>query len=259
MARRRDSFCGLVAAAMAAAMPSSASAEDAARPALAWSVTVGGMTDYVYRGVSLNDERPTPAVALDIAWGRFYLSTLLIGTDLGVDAAGRDIANVEADATLGYLHTIGDVELNIGVKYTGYPDGRDVIAGTRIEAERDFIEPFAGATVKMTDAASLGATVYWTPDFYNETGRVTTLEARAGYLLPPIAALNTRLVGAVGFVKSQRRDVVAPGDDYLYWNAGIEGQLDRIVFDLKYWNTDVDLLDGFEQRIAFSLGFKLSP
>lgn len=232
-----------------------ARAEEPATPQV--GVIVGATTDYVYRGVSLRDEKLTPLLYLNASYGSFYANALLIGTYLGEDALGRDIGHIEADATVGFAPTIGIVELNVGLKYTGYPDGRDLIAGTMQHAERDFIEPFVGAKINLGDRASVGGTAYWTPDYYNETGSVTTLEAQAALVLREFHGLQSKLTATVGTVHSERADVASPGHGYLYYNAGIEGQFEKLLFDLRYWNTDVGGVDGFEQRVALSVGVKL--
>lgn len=237
---------------------SGARAEDAAAPAGPTFMAIAGATsDYVYRGVSLRDEQPTPLLYVSATYGQFYVNGFLIGTELGDDGLGRGLGTIEADATAGITHTIGQVDLNAGVKYTGYPNGRDLIEGTLEEAERDFVEPFIGATVRFTEQASLGATLYWTPDYYYESGEVVTVEGQAAYVLPEFAGVQSKLTAVLGLAESENPDVVSPGDGYLYWNAGIEGTLERIMFDLRYWDTDVSGVDGFEQRFVVSVGIIL--
>lgn len=215
---------------------------------------VGATSDYVYRGVSLRDEKPTPLLYVSATYGQFYVNGFLIGTELGDDALGRGLGTIEADATAGVTHTIGQVDLNAGVKYTGYPNGRDLIFDTLIEAERDFVEPFAGATVRFNEQASAGVTVYWTPDYYYETGEVVTVEGQANYVLPEVAGIESKLTAVLGYAKSDNPDVISPGDDYVYWNVGIEGTLERLMFDLRYWDTDVSDVDVYDQRFVVSVG-----
>lgn len=234
-----------------------AMAEEATAATPAVSVILGATSDYVYRGVSLRDEKPTPLLYVAATYGSLYLNGFVIGTELGDDALGRGIGTIEADATAGMTYTIGQVELNGGVKYTGYPNGRDLIFDTLIEAERDFVEPFAGATLRLSEQASIGAIVYWTPDFYYETGEVITVEGQASYVLPEFAGIESKLTAVVGLAESENPDVVSPGDGYMYWNAGIEGTLERLMFDLRYWDTDVSGIDVYEQRFVVSVGVVL--
>ena len=221
---------------------------------MAWSGRVAVTSDYVYRGVSLRDEKPSPLVQVRATLGAFYADVLLIGTELGDDALGRSIGDIEADATFGFNTSFRNVDFDFGAKYTGYPNGRDLVVGTLAEAERDFIEPFARATVNLGEGYSLGAFLAWTPDFYYETGNVTTLEGQAAIPLPALGPVHSRLTSTVGRAWSENANVVSPGNGYLYYNLGIEGQIDRFIFDLRYWNTDVDKVDGYEQRFVLAVG-----
>lgn len=253
---RASAIVAILAAQVAIASP--CLAEETPATTLQWSAIVGATSDYVYRGISLNDERPTPLAYVEASYGIFYFNGTLIGTELGADALGRDIGKLEADATIGLLYSFSFADMNVGVKYTGYPTGRDLVVGTLQKAERDFIEPFAGVTVHPSRELSLTSTLYWTPDYYNETGGVTTLEAQIAYQLPTIDKLQPKFTAIVGAVESDRANFVCPGHRYLYWNAGIEARLERLIFDLRYWDTDVGGLDGFESRVVFSAGMVLN-
>lgn len=253
---RNDALRGWLASLLLLSTLGRAAAAEA--PAQLTGYMIAGATsDYVYRGVSLTAERPTGLLFVEAAYGIAYFNGMLIGNELGEDALGRSIGNLEADATVGIKPTLGNVEFNLGAKYTGYPNGRDIVFDTLIPAERDFVEFFAGGKVNITPSLSLGGTVYWTPNFYYETGDVTTLELQGAVVLPSVANVQSRLTSTVGHVRSEGRDIVSPGHGYTYYSAGIEGQLDKLVFDLRYWNTDVHNLDAFEQRIVVSLGIKL--
>jgi hypothetical protein len=235
----------------AALLPHAAAAGD-----VPVSVTgiAGATSDYVYRGVSQRDGRPTPLAYLSLKWGALYADSFLVGVALGEDALGRGIGTLESDVTVGLTPKWKNVEFNFGAKYTAYPNGRDIVVGTLDRAERDFIEPFAGVTVALDKALSLGGMAYWTPDFYYRTGEVTTLEGKATLALPPLGALNTKLTAFAGAVRSERENVVSPGTGYQYYNVGIEGQLDHLVFDLRYWGTDVDGFSAFNERLVLSAG-----
>lgn len=218
------------------------------------SAIVGATSDYVYRGVSQRDGQPTPLAYVSLKWQALYVEGFLVGVDLGEDALGRAIGTTEADMTVGITPRWKNVEFNFGAKYTGYPNGRDIVVASLVPAERDFIEPFAAASVNITEAFAFGATAYWTPDFYDETGEVRTLEAKASLTLPSLGPLNTKLTAQAGKVHSANVNVVCPGDTYRYYAIGIEGQLDRLVFDVRYWDTDVDDFEAFGERLVLSAG-----
>jgi hypothetical protein len=84
-----------------------------------------------------------------------------------------------------------------------------------------------------------------------------TVEGQAAYVLPALAGIQSKLTAVLGVAKSDNPDVISPGDGYIYYNVGIEGQLERCMFDLRYWDTDVSGVDGFDQRFVVSIGFVL--
>ena len=223
-------------------------------PSIEVSGILGATSDYVYRGVSLRDEAPTPFAYISAKLGTVYLDGFLIGAELGNDALGRGLGTIEADVTLGVRPRIEAVEFNLGARYTAYPNGRDLIAGTLEKAERDFIEPFAGATVHVTEQLSFGGTLYWTPDYFYETGRVVTVEGHVGLVLPSCGALSSKLTAFGGRAKSEQPFVVSPGDSYVYYNVGVEAQVERMLFDFRYWSTDVDGFRLFDPRFVVSAG-----
>lgn len=229
-------------------------AGEAAAPAsFTYMAMAGAMSDYVYRGISLRDEKPAPFLYLSASYGSFYINGFLVGVELGDDALGRGLGNIEVDVTAGATYTIGKADFDAGIRCSFYPNGRDLIVGTLQEAERDFVEPFIGATLRMTEEASLSASVSWTPDFYYETGEIITVEGQAAYVLPEISGIHSKLTAALGRAASENPDAVSPGDGYTYWNAGIEATVERLIFDLRYWDTDVKNADGYDQRFVVSV------
>jgi len=98
------------------ACPSAFAQEGLADAKFQASLIAGVTTDYVYRGVSLSGERPTGLVMVDASYGIVYFSGLVVGNELGEDALGRSIGDVEADATIGITPSFGRVEFNLGAK-----------------------------------------------------------------------------------------------------------------------------------------------
>ena len=222
-----------------------------------WNVTVAATSDYVFRGVSLRNGRPSPFLGLDASYGPLYFSGVAIGVDLGTDGLDRRLGTTELDATFAMRAALGLVELSGGAKYTGYPTGRDLVAGTLVRAERDFWEPFFGLETTVLEKLQIGGSVYWTPDFYNETGQVLTTEGRLSVVMPALGPLLWKAVATAGEVTSERSGAIAPAKRYRYFGAGVEGRVDQFLIAIKYWDTDVDGVDIFDRRVAVSVGVEL--
>lgn len=77
---------------------------------------------------------------------------------------------------------------------------------------------------------TLGAVVYWSPDFFGVDEEATYVEANAAFS----PADKWTVSGAVGH---QALDVNA---DYATWNAGVAYAFsDNVAIDLRYHDTDV--------------------
>lgn len=114
----------------------------------------------------------------------------------------------------------------VGYGYVGAPDGADY----------GYVE-LKGAVSRAVGPATLGAAVYWSPDFFGLDEEATYVEASASF-----APADKWIVsGALGH---QSLDV---NDDYATWNAGVGYALtDHVAVDIRYYDTDVDgpLSDG---------------
>jgi uncharacterized protein (TIGR02001 family) len=105
--------------------------------------------------------------------------------------------------------------------YIGQPAGSD----------QDYWEGKIAASVPA-GPATVGAAVYYSPEFFGDTGDAWYYEANAVVAIP-----TTRFVVS-GVVGRQTRDV---GPSYTTWNAAVGyGLNDQIAFELRYWDTAKD-------------------
>jgi uncharacterized protein (TIGR02001 family) len=207
----------IMGAALAAAFASmvTASAASAQEAQVAWNA--GVVSDYIYRGFSQTGEDPAIQGGVDVTYGSFYGGAWASSVDFGDDT------DAEFDLYGGYRTEAGGFALDFGViayMYINPPSG----------SEYNFVELKAAAS-RAIGPATLGAAVYYSPDFYGADEQATYVEANAAY------AIGSRwtLSGAVGH---QSLDV---GDDYVTWNAGAAFALtDNIAVDVRYHDTDVD-------------------
>ena len=207
----------MLAAAATIAMGGAAFAEEA--DPFAVSFNVGAATDYIFRGITNTNNNPQMYGGAD-------------ATIMGIGYAGVWVSNVdfgnstdfEYDLYAGVKPTLGPVAFDLGVIYYGYnnkPSGPD-------EA---YVEWKAAASVPV-GPASIGAAVYYSDDFFGETGKATYYEVNGSM---PIADTKFSVSGALG-----HQDVVGPLD-YTTWNLGVGYALtDHVTFDLRYWDTDAD-------------------
>lgn len=202
------------AAAMAVLLTAgAASAQDA--PQVAWNL--GVTSDYVFRGYSQTSEDPAIFGGVDLTVGSFYAGAWASNVDFG------DSTDAEVDLYGGYRSEISGLAVDVGVVgylYTSQPNGADY----------DYAELKAAAS-RAIGPVTLGAVVYWSPDFFGADEEATYVEANAAFSPAPQWTVS----GAVGH---QSLDVNA---DYATWNAGVAYAFtDHVVIDVRYHDTDVD-------------------
>jgi len=201
------------AAAVAALLTAgTASAQDT--PEVAWNL--GVTSDYVFRGYSQTSEDPAIFGGVDVTVGSFYAGAWASNVDFGDDT------DAEVDIYGGYRTEVSGFAVDVGVVgylYVSQPAGADY----------DYAE-FKAAASRAFGPVTLGAAVYWSPDFFGADEEATYVEANAAFS----PAAKWTVSGAVGH---QALDVNA---DYATWNAGVAYAVsDNVVVDVRYHDTDV--------------------
>ncbi len=167
----------------------SAQAAEAAKSDLSVTVDISYVSDYVFRGVQLDNASIQPSI--EAAYGDFYAGAW------HSDGLSSDNGS-ETDLYAGYGFKLNDqIKLDAGVTRYTYNGG----------SNGDTTEAYVGASANVLLSPSL----YYYHDFDLE---VNTLEASVGYSLP-IDAINASLdlSGKLGNVSSA-------GQDYTYGVVG---------------------------------------
>lgn len=202
------------AAAMAVLLTAgAASAQDTPQIASNLGVT----SDYVFRGYSQTTEDAAIFGGVDVTVGNFYAGAWASNVDFGDDT------DAEVDIYGGYRTEAAGFAVDFGVVgylYVSQPTGADY----------DYAELKVAAS-RAIGPVTLGAAVYWSPDFFGADEEATYVEANAAFS----PAAQWTVSGAVGH---QALDVNA---DYATWNAGVAYAFsDHVAIDLRYHDTDVD-------------------
>lgn len=216
---------GLAALAGATAMSAGAAHAEAT-----FSGNVALTSDYVFRGISQSDSD------IAIQGGFDYTNTLSDTTSLYAGVWGSSIdfgldGTTEVDVYAGIRPTLGPVALDFGVIGYFYPGMDDSF-------NADMVEFKAGAGVTPFEGASLGAALYYSPEFTFTPGDDGLyVEVTGAYAFNDAFSVS----GAVG---NQEVDVTnyygAAGDSYTTWNLGGTLSAYGFGFDLRYVDTDLD-------------------
>jgi uncharacterized protein (TIGR02001 family) len=204
----------LVAAVGSLALAGAAQAAD--DPELDLAFNIGANTDYVFRGISQTDEDPSIYGGADATFGLFYAGVWVSNVDFnnGTDA--------EFDLYAGIKPTAGPVSFDLAAIYYGYTDQPP-------GSNEDYWEFKAAASIPA-GPATLGAAVYYSPEFFGKTGDATYFEVNGSV---PLGETKFSVSGALGY-----QQLKGPFD-YVTWNIGASYSLtDHIGLDVRYHDTD---------------------
>jgi uncharacterized protein (TIGR02001 family) len=203
----------LAAAAATVALSGAAMAEE-----LKLSYNLGVTSDYVFRGVSQTQEDPAFQGGIDASYGIGYAGVWASNVDFGADDPTAEI-----DLYAGVKPTVGDTSLDLGVLYYGYVEDKGLTPG-----QFGYFELKAAASHAF-GPATLGAAVFYSPEYPGKGGNATYVEGNAAMPVAPKLTLS----GAVGHQDIQNYK------SYNTWNIGLGYALtDKLTVDVRYHDTD---------------------
>ncbi len=202
-------------------------------------------SQYVFRGFAQTAENPTIQAGVDLTYKLFYAGMWASGLDFGRDPIrpGQDIAHVEIDYYAGIKPVLGRFTFDFGGIYYTYPRAFDP-GNTAIFRELDYFELKAGVSAEAWKDATLGLTVFYSPEYTNETGAVYTVEGAFTQVMPKLRDITPTFGATLGYQAGddlRYKALIGNGsDNYLYWNVGVTlGFHEKFSIDLRYWDTDI--------------------
>lgn len=210
------------------------------------SANVAATTEYVFRGFSQSAEQWAAQGGVDLTYKWFYAGLWSSRIDFGIDPIrpGQDIAHIEIDYYVGIKPVVGKFTFDFGAIYYTYPHAFDP-GRAAVFRELDYFELKAGVSVEAWKDGTLGATLFYSPEYTNDTGSVLTFEGTISQVLPKVHEVTPTISALVGYQTgddARYRLLIANNarDNYLYWNVGITlGFGDRFSLDFRYWDTNV--------------------
>ena len=206
-----------------------------------YSFTIGATSDYVFRGLSLNEEEPTIQGSVDLEYGKYYFGVW------GSQVEGDGFAPLEVDVYAGVKPEWGQFTFDFGVLGYLYPEASNAL---------DYVEFKAGVSTEIFKNLSGTAVLYYVPDQDNSP-EVITYEGELSYTLPEFWVFAPSISGQLGYSDSE--DGFFFGDNtYTYWNAGLALVVEKITFDFRYWDTNLDnSIDDADERFVFTASITL--
>lgn len=217
------------------ASPAAAPAPPA--PDLVVAYNVGVQTDYVFRGVSQTNSKPSVFGGIDLTYKSFaYLGTWT--SNLDFKPFGDTHTNEEIDLYGGIRPTYEGFNFDFGVQYYGYvnqPDNAPAV---------DYTEVYAKVT-RAFGPATWGASVFYSPQFTGHTGDAEYYEVNLAYTINPKWSAS----GAVGHQEIEK------ATSYTTWNAGVTYAItDHLGLDVRYYDTDEhSIAKPYKARVVAAL------
>ena len=261
------------APAFAADLPVKAAKAPAAAPS-PWDIAFGSaiMTDYVFRGVTQSNHRPSVAAYFE---PRYNVNANL-QLYVGISAESISFPNraaAEVDFYAGIRPTFGPVALDFGGWYYWYPGGQCFnpgitpgdfgadcqangflpVNGNVIKKDLSFWEVYFKPTWNVNDSLALGGNLFYTNSFLHSGASGTYVSGTVKYTLPATmlpAGIGMYVSGEFGRQYLGTSDsfyglngtATGPGinyADYYTWNAGIGFTKSVFTLDLRYSGTDL--------------------
>ncbi|MDQ3563460.1 MAG: TorF family putative porin [Pseudomonadota bacterium] len=188
-------------------------------------------TDYLFRGISRTDNGPAIQGNLQYIyrpWG-VYLGAWASNVDT-VTSDGE----IEIDWTGGIRGQFTDTGIgwDLGAIYYHFP-------GDDLDPEKDYVEAKLGLSYKLQDiplepAASV--TVYYSPDFYFETGDAVYIDTSLRLTLPFGIGLGLH----IGYQSVDEVDIADLDGDanesYVDWRIGLSKEILGLTLGVSYWD-----------------------
>lgn len=221
-------FCGVAGIALLALTSGAlagGSLKDEPKPEreLTYSFTLTGTSDYMFRGISQTDNEPAIQGSANIGYGIFYAGIWASNVDF------KDDAQIEIDYYAGIKPVWGKATFDFGVLYYDYPSYDDL-------DNNEYLELKAAVSGEIISSLTGTAAFYYSPD-YNEK-EYYVYEGTLAYALPQFHVFTPTISGQVGHYTWE-----TVGVDYTYWNAGLSLAVEKLTFDFRYWDTDLDETD----------------
>ena len=199
-------------------------------------------SDYVFRGATNSDNKP--AVSGDVTYSYtplgIYASLWASSIDFGGNPPQSDYP-IETDWTAGIGGAFFGTGLSydLGNVYYYYPGNN-----TKLHGSYDYDEVYFGLSYtfdKVQFSPDVGAKVYYSPDFFGETGDAYYIDGHLNFSLPYDLSLNTH----VGHQYVADEFGSGKSLDYTDWKVGLSKDIFGFGLDVSYTDTADAISAGF--------------
>src|SRR5690348_9551071 len=221
MALRATGWAGLISASLL--VPSAAAdlrlaqvADTAADDALKVETKVFLTSDYIYRGVSLSQHKPSAAASGEAQWHGLYVGTNAQSVDLPTQPAA------EITWAAGYRWSMAGFEMDLGAQYFWYP-GEILVDG---QPATSYVEYALEVDREVTKEIALTGLLAYSPNVSGTGAWGAYAEAAVEISLPTFRAdVEWQLNGGIGYWRFGNTSPMQGGfplPAYTNWHVGLE-------------------------------------
>ena len=195
-----------------------------------WEFAAGGklMSDYNFRGVSQSDRNPATTAYGEVRYNFSDNYQMYAGAQ-GWSVKLPTSPSMELDLYAGVRPVYGALSFDFGVMQYVYPGESKTIA----PYSTDMTEVYGKVSYAINDMFTVGANLFYTPDWLGTGSTGTYASATAKVTLP----YNFAVSGEVGQYWLGKADAGFSTYDYTYWNAGASYTYKLATLDLRYHDT----------------------
>ncbi|MFM7084500.1 MAG: TorF family putative porin [Hyphomicrobium sp.] len=227
-------------------------------PQLSHTITIGGTSNYLFRGISLTDKKPAAQGSIDLSYGMFYTGVWASNTSSDSPFFGQGLGPAEIDFYGGFKPVWGPATFDFGAIAYTYLWGKNAATGS---GDFTYYELKAGVSGEIWKGLT-GSVTNWIAPSQANAPVVYTIEGATSYTFRPIGIFTPTYSSLLGYSDARVEDPINPAgvgwfpnvkNDYLYWNSGISLTVDKFTMDFRYWGTNLDDPDGLgADRFVFS-------
>ena len=204
------------------ALPANVAATDAAAgTGFDVSASSAIASDYIYRGYTLSNHRPSVSGEIDASYNIFFAS---VGAD-SVDVP--QLSHIEMTDSAGVRPKFGSLTFEAGTEYYSYP-------GSEIHTE--YLEFYAAPSYDVSTKLTVEFNARYAPNYDNSGAWESYNSAMLSYKLDPSWSISGEL-GRQDFGTTRPIDTMPAIKlpDYTYWNFGISYVYKSLTADLRYY------------------------
>ncbi|MGO3934446.1 TorF family putative porin [Rhodopseudomonas pseudopalustris] len=230
-----------------------------------WDIAFGTSisSEYLFRGISQSNQKPSVSGYFEPRYNVTKDLQLYAGVS-GSSISFTNRAAMELDGYAGIRPTFGPVAFDFGVWYYGYPGGQciDTVQGGGVfcpvgssaiangnwmKRDVSFYEVYGKVNYTFNDNFSLGANVFYSPNFLN-FGTDGTYASVVGKVIAPSSWYGTTGIGSYLSGEFGRQWLgttdgfyaFTPLASYNTWNVGLGFTYSVFTLDLRYTDTNLN-------------------